>query len=105
MVISSSTVGKPMRKAGFGDNACGAHGHFAAGRSLLFEAGEAVSETMAYRRQHSLLCRKHRSSFKLRTSWKFALLVGFLVVLFFGANANAKGGLVRMSEYLSSLNI
>jgi len=85
MVIASSRVGRQMHKGEFRDNARGTHGHLAAG-----ESGAAASKMMA-NRPHLHLCRKYRSSSNLCTIWKFSLLIGFLVVLFLGAKANAKG--------------
>ncbi|KAG0593335.1 hypothetical protein KC19_1G322100 [Ceratodon purpureus] len=85
MVIASCRVGKQMHKGQFRDNACGAHGHFAVG-----EVGEAISKTMA-NGDRLQICRKHRSSLKFCISWKFALLIGLLVVVSLGGKANTKG--------------
>jgi len=74
-----------MHKGAFKDNARGRHGHFDAGDSW-----SGASKVMA-NRPHLSNCRKYRSSSNLCTLWKFWLLLGFLVLLFLGAEANAKG--------------
>ena len=97
MVIASSRVGKQMHKGEFRDNECGARGQFAAG-----ELGETVSKMMA--NEGLQFCRKHRSIFYLSIFRRFMLLVGFLVLVFLGAKANAKGSLRNLDSFFCKVD-